>query len=112
VDPLCAQAQRVPLREGALLVWDQRTAHGARGNESGVPRYAQFVKAFCTQHVSDERVRARARAIERESRAAGSWEHITPLGRRVFGLDWDDAEGHEDSIRSRAEGSVTTAEHA
>jgi ectoine hydroxylase-related dioxygenase (phytanoyl-CoA dioxygenase family) len=87
-DPLCSRAQRVPLRAGALLVWDQRTAHGACGNDSGAPRYAQFVKAFRTRTVSDARVAARARAVEREARAAGSWHVITPLGRRVFGLDW------------------------
>ncbi len=87
-DPLVAQAQRVALRAGSLLIWDQRTAHGARGNDSGRPRFAQFVKAFRVCHVSDARVRARAAAVARETRAAGTWESITPLGRRVFGLDW------------------------
>ena len=105
-DPLCARARRVPLREGALLLWDQRTAHGARCNESAVPRYAQFIKAYRTHAASSARVRARAACVEREARAAGSWELITPLGRRVFGLDWgadSDGEGDEDGKASEQE---------
>lgn len=90
-DPLCALARRVPVAQGCLLVWDQRMAHGARGNDSEVPRIAQFVKAFRIDGVSDARVAARARALEREARAAGSWEVVSELGRRVFGLDWPPA---------------------
>ena len=96
---LSARAVRVPLREGSLLVWDQRGAHGARPNSSHFPRYAQFIKAFTAQHVSDGRARARAACLRREAAAEGidvdlSPEEggiITPLGRRVFGLDWDAA---------------------
>ena len=97
-DPLNALAVRVPLAEGSLLVWDQRTAHGAVPNRSGRPRLAQFVKAMRVAPVAGARVKARAAAVEREARAAGAWEGITPLGRRVFGLAWGDgAEEVDDS---------------
>jgi hypothetical protein len=98
-DPLCSRARRVPLREGSLLLWDQRTAHGARCNTSERPRFAQFIKAYRTHTVSSARVRSRAACVEREARAAGSWDVVSPLGRRVFGLDWgaDDSEGEEAS---------------
>lgn len=74
----------MPLREGDFLLWDQRVVHGSRPNDSERPRIAQFVRAFRRPPTVSAR---RRQVIEREMRAAGSLELLTPLGRRVFGLD-------------------------
>jgi len=87
-DPLCALAVRVPLRCGDLLIWDQRCAHGAAGNASATPRYAQFVKAFPARGCGEGRLRARAAAVRRGCEAAGSLGEVSELGRRVFGFEW------------------------
>lgn len=38
-DPMYHQPQRVPMRAGSLLVWDQRVAHGSRPNNSTQARW-------------------------------------------------------------------------
>ena len=86
-DPIHKLARRVPLREGSMLVWDQRVVHGSAPNDSGNSRTAQFVKAFLRNKVSGGRVERRGRIVERELERAGTKGVVTELGRRVFGLD-------------------------
>ena len=86
-DAVHALSRRVPVREGSLLVWDQRLVHGSRPNDSSRPRMAQFVRGFRRASAHSAAAAARRRAlIEREMRSAGTLELLTPLGRRVFGL--------------------------
>ena len=43
---LLGLAQRVPMRAGSVLVWNQLMFHGTSPNSSGQCRYAQYIKAF------------------------------------------------------------------
>lgn len=85
-DPLQQQAIRVPMRQGSVVIWDQRTPHGSSSNRSGNFRAAQFIRMFPAE-ISPERAARRARALARELREAGMpMELVTDHGRRVFGL--------------------------
>eukprot|EP01013_Petalomonas_cantuscygni_P017359 TRINITY_DN34503_c0_g1_i1.p1 TRINITY_DN34503_c0_g1~~TRINITY_DN34503_c0_g1_i1.p1 ORF type:complete len:532 (+),score=74.05 TRINITY_DN34503_c0_g1_i1:166-1596(+) len=55
--------QRIPMRAGSLVVWDQRLAHGSRGNRSGRPRVVQFVRMFPSATMSAEARARRACAV-------------------------------------------------
>ena len=37
-DPLYGQPQRVAMRAGSMVIWDQRMAHGSAPNDSCNPR--------------------------------------------------------------------------
>lgn len=84
-DPLHSQAIRVPMRQGSVVIWDQRTPHGSTFNQSGRFRAAQFVKMFPNQ-LSPERALRRSAALWRIFRANGFDQHLSPTGLRVFGL--------------------------
>jgi len=61
-------AMRVPMRAGSLVLWDQRTPHGACRNFSARPRVAQFLKLFPRRLVTPERLLRRAALLRREFR--------------------------------------------
>lgn len=106
-DRLLAQAQRVPMREGSVLLWHQTMMHGSQPNRSSACRHAQFLKAYsrrrgfradlCSaqqipptappQVYSSARLLRRAALVERCLAEAGCAHEVTELGRRVFGLD-------------------------
>ena len=86
-DKVHALKCRVPMREGSMLIWDQRVVHGAMPNESERLRMAQFIKAFKREGASKERLTRRAKRVREELDKAGLIGEITPLGRRVFGMD-------------------------
>lgn len=93
--PLLALAQRVPLREGSVLIWDQTVMHGTQPNASSSCRTAQFLKAFSRAATfkavgSDgwsgdgvSRLQRRARALQKLLPP----DVVSPLGRTLFGLD-------------------------
>lgn len=87
-DPLNQRARRVPLREGDVLVWDQRCVHGAAPNDSDQPRYAQFARFFRADAASPARRLLRARAVLRELENGGATvEAIAgPIAAEVLGL--------------------------
>eukprot|EP00004_Rigifila_ramosa_P021718 TRINITY_DN5832_c0_g1_i1.p2 TRINITY_DN5832_c0_g1~~TRINITY_DN5832_c0_g1_i1.p2 ORF type:complete len:358 (+),score=78.33 TRINITY_DN5832_c0_g1_i1:71-1075(+) len=81
-------AQRIPMRAGSLVIWDQRLAHGSAGNRSTRARCVQFLKMFTKTDIPPARLAARGAAVRRElARSRGALEAVSPLGRVVFGLD-------------------------
>jgi ectoine hydroxylase-related dioxygenase (phytanoyl-CoA dioxygenase family) len=86
-DGIHALKRRVPMREGSMLIWDQRLVHGAAPNESDRLRMAQFIKAFRRDGAGEERLRCRAARVRAELDKAGLRGEVSALGRRVFGLD-------------------------
>jgi hypothetical protein len=86
-DSIYDAGRRVPVRQGSFLLWDQRVAHGSQPNDSDKHRIAQFIKAVRREPVSARRQQRRSNVIETAMTAAGTIDLLTPLGRRVFGLD-------------------------
>ena len=93
---LWKMAIRITSRRGSLIVWDQRTPHGAIPNSSCSFRCAQFVKMFIAppsaglsfQSSQRERMRARAAVLRKEFAKCGFDDtELSELGRLVFGLD-------------------------
>lgn len=85
--PIQSLAQHPNLRQGSLLVWDQRVVHGSTPNKSTSSRQAVPIRAFSQQAVSEKRANERGLAIEKQLDACGFREELTDLGRKVFGLD-------------------------
>lgn len=75
-------AMRVPMQAGSLVLWDQRTPHGACRNYSTRPRVAQFLKLFPRRLVTPERLLRRTTLLRREFRGLPR----DLLQSRVFGL--------------------------
>ena len=65
-DPLHNFKQRVTMRSGSFLIWDQRVAHGSAQNNSNNFRIAQFIKAFRRQPVGKTRLCKRAKRLNAE----------------------------------------------
>jgi hypothetical protein len=113
-DPMVKFGQRIPMRAGSVLVWDQTMFHGTSPNISCECRMAQFLKALPRECVSEERLIRRAEALKNiliknlgkvgEGKGEGEGEgegeetvvgergrelksFITPTGLQVFGLD-------------------------
>lgn len=84
---LARRARRVPLREGTVLIWDNRLAHGSAPNHSTRCRFMVPVKMFPRRLLSHDRAEARARAVARALAAEAEGYAPSELGRRVFGLD-------------------------
>jgi hypothetical protein len=82
---------RVPSREGSVVIWDARLAHGSRANNSAHARFVQFIKVFprtnlpqqCT--ASANRSKALAAHVRRAQEEDPSFV-LTDVGRRMFGL--------------------------
>jgi len=70
-DKLHEYKQRVTMRAGSLLIWDQRVVHGSAHNNSGNFRVAQFIKAFRRSFAGDERLRHRTIRVRSELRKRG-----------------------------------------
>jgi len=84
--PLHQKALRITSRKGSLILWDQRVCHGSAPNHSGNFRYAQFFKVFPAD-ISEERFRLRKKAVEERVKQANFEGELTPLGRKMFGLE-------------------------
>jgi len=88
-DPLHRFKQRVTLRAGSLLVWDQRVMHGSAQNNSDKFRIAQFLKAFKRVQMSEQSLQNRRNRVEHEMLKNGFNIHtelLTPCVRRAIGL--------------------------
>jgi ectoine hydroxylase-related dioxygenase (phytanoyl-CoA dioxygenase family) len=70
-DQLHKYKQRVTMRAGSLLIWDQRVVHGSAHNNSENFRIAQFIKAFRRIFVGDGRLHHRTNRIKSELRKNG-----------------------------------------
>lgn len=95
----------VDTRAGDLLIWDSRLPHGVRPNTSARPRLAQYVSMSPAREDDEALRQGRIRSWLHRTSPAGDvfpgdpreWERrygttaaLTPLGRRLLGLDlWD-----------------------
>jgi len=83
-DPIAKAAVRIPCAAGSMIVWDQRCAHGSRGNRSDRMRAIQFLKMFSSEGMDERRRLARRRCLQRLVRS--STTAISDVGRIVFDL--------------------------
>lgn len=83
-DPLYKQAQRVSLRAGSLVIWDQRMAHGSAPNCSANARFCQFLKMSSALDLSSSQAKHRAAVVSKKVAASGV--EMTDLGKKLFGL--------------------------
>lgn len=65
-DPIHTLKQRITMRAGSLLIWDQRVVHGSSPNHSNKIRAAQFIRAFQRSGVSSGRFKARSDYLNKE----------------------------------------------
>jgi len=85
-DPMQQLAIRIAMRQGSVVIWDQRTPHGSTFNKSSGFRAAQFIRMFPAE-ISHQRANRRARALRAQFREHGFGdEMISDVGRVVFGL--------------------------
>ncbi len=63
-DPLQRFAIRIPMREGSMVVWDQRSPHGTVANNSSRIRSAQFIKMFPALPMDPNRAIARSSTVQ------------------------------------------------
>lgn len=75
------------MRAGSFVLWNQELVHGSRPNTSNQWRVAQFIKAFPSTAISDERAAHRRTAVARGIAEAGTAECVSDAGLRVFGLE-------------------------
>mmetsp|Transcript_36415 Transcript_36415/g.76446 ORF Transcript_36415/g.76446 Transcript_36415/m.76446 type:complete len:152 (+) Transcript_36415:1-456(+) len=85
-DSLQQHAQCIPVRAGSLVIWNQFTFHANYPNRSGRWRLNQYVRMY-----PSEKTRFFSIAPHPEDYPRDFIENtITPLGRRLFGMDlWD-----------------------
>lgn len=85
--PFRAAAQRLPAKEGSMIIWDQRLPHGSAPNESQRFRIAHFQSYAPAECYSDKRRRRRAALVAASLEAAGSMPVVSDIGRQVFDLN-------------------------
>jgi ectoine hydroxylase-related dioxygenase (phytanoyl-CoA dioxygenase family) len=93
------RAERVAMPAGAVVVWDQRMAHGSFPNKSEVLRMAQFIKMFPTATVSHRRLALRARSLQNKMQkvllpstdaSSEDFIEVSNIGRSVFSTElWE-----------------------
>jgi hypothetical protein len=95
---------RVTARAGSIVLWDQRTLHGSRPNDSKRPRYAQFIKMFPAA-MDAARAKRRAQCVKQHIDRSGFDEkQITELGRKLFGYEvWPDNSSSSNNSSSNSE---------
>lgn len=82
-----ALAQRVTMRAGSAVVWDQRCAHGSKDNKSDRIRVAQFFKSTPAKAMSKNQLNNRSKAVEKVLRDHDFSSKVSPVGKIVFGLN-------------------------
>ena len=102
--PLQGQAVRATLREGSLLIWDQRTIHGSAPNTSCRNRIGIAIKFFPAANMTPARKQHRAESLFRQMRAAGFLDELNETGMTVFGLN-----DHAGARRARAQARTAAA---
>ena len=98
----------IPMKAGSLVIWNRLLAHGNGRNDGARPRLAQYITMSPAS--DDEAQRQERIECWRERRAPAFWEReipepyrgrerrnppadLTPLGRRLLGLDlWESTE--------------------
>eukprot|EP01102_Stenamoeba_stenopodia_P014460 TRINITY_DN4804_c0_g1_i1.p1 TRINITY_DN4804_c0_g1~~TRINITY_DN4804_c0_g1_i1.p1 ORF type:complete len:378 (-),score=72.37 TRINITY_DN4804_c0_g1_i1:232-1365(-) len=85
-DPLQKYAIRISMRQGSLVIWDQKIPHGSKPNKSSRFRAAQFLRMFPAETVVPARAKARAAAVRNELANLPREFVVSANGMRVFGL--------------------------
>jgi len=95
----------IPGEQGDLVIWDRMTPHGNGENLADAPRYAQYVLMYPEAFGDAERRERRVRTWRdsappagdpfpgdpRELEAETGPAELTPLGRKLLGIDpWED----------------------
>jgi hypothetical protein len=92
----------IPMKAGDIVIWNSLLAHGNGRNEGTRPRLAQYITMFPAS--DDEAARQERVACWRDRHAPAGWEkdipekyrgreqanppaELTPLGRKLLGLD-------------------------
>lgn len=105
----------VPLKAGDLLIWNSLLPHGVSPNQSTRPRIAQYISMSPAQEENEQALQWRIRSWLHRLAPEGEafpgdprqWEQqhgdtaaLTPLGRKLLGLDsWDpDSERSEETV--------------
>ncbi|XP_065179466.1 putative phytanoyl-CoA dioxygenase [Sycon ciliatum] len=83
-DPLYKQAQRVSMRAGSIVVWDQRMAHGSAPNSSSNLRFCQFMKMFPALDLDTTQAKNRAKVVQGKVDLASV--ELSDVGKCLFGL--------------------------
>jgi thiol-disulfide isomerase/thioredoxin len=86
LDPIHGLMRRVTMLKGSLLLWDQRTVHGAVPNRSGNFRIAQFIRGTRRGLMTEERAKRRRAKVKEEMEKAKSLDALGELGLHVFDL--------------------------
>lgn len=99
------QVEQIPMRSGDLLIWDSRLPHGTSPNRSERPRLAQYISMFPADEPNEAHRERRLHAWQtrttphdpqgfpfpgdprRVEELHGTTAELTPLGRRLLGLD-------------------------
>jgi len=90
-NPLQNLGQRVPMRAGSMLVWDQRLIHGSAPNKSSNCRFGIPIKVFAKRILEREgnypsRMEARAKTVLDLIRKSEFVNEISDTGLETFGL--------------------------
>jgi len=85
-DPIHSLKQRITMRAGSLLIWDQRVVHGSSPNHSHKFRVAQFIRAFRESSVSSSRFEARSAYLKKEFVRREGTRDTPDSGIKVLGI--------------------------
>jgi hypothetical protein len=77
--------QKINMRAGSLLIWDQRLVHGSVQNDSTNFRLAQFVKAFRRKNFSQARLHYRAKRVNEELSKLACVADLSDASRAALG---------------------------
>lgn len=73
----------IPARQGDLIIWNRRLAHGNGKNVSDKPRLSQYISMFPTSVPGQQALSDRIAGWQGSAPPA----ELSPLGRRLLGLD-------------------------
>jgi len=87
-DPIHHLKQRITVRAGSLLLWDQRLVHGSVPNNSNRFRMAQFIRPFRRKTYDSMRLERRSKVVTAHLESAGKnfISSLTTDDKRVLGL--------------------------
>lgn len=105
--------ETIPTKAGDLIIWNSQLAHGTSANAGSAPRFAQYIAMSPAQESNEKarqwRINSWMHRIAPEGnpfpgdprgweRKHGTTAALTPLGRKLLGLDlWDEEAASTDA---------------